>query len=52
MQNEDLKNKAVALCENAKSIKHPMLPAGIKAAIVGAAEIVLELVNREVNRNG
>jgi len=52
MDNETLLKKAGELCDKAMSIKHPMLPTAIKAAIVGAAEIVHELVLREVKRNG
>lgn len=52
MNDEKLIMKSESLVEKAVNIKHPMLPNTIKAAIVGAAEIVHELVKREVSRNG
>lgn len=52
MDNETLLKKAGELCTSAKSIKHPMLPAAVKTAIVTAASLIGELVVREVERNG
>ena len=52
MDNETLLKKASELCAAAKNIKHPMIPAAVKSAIVTAAVVVGELVNREVSRNG
>ena len=50
MDDKTLLEKAAALCERARAISHPMLPKAIKAQIVGAAEILNELVKREVKR--
>lgn len=52
MDNATLLKKAGDLCDSAKNIKHPMLPAAVKTAIVTAAMIIGELVSREVERNG
>lgn len=51
MKNEELKAQGAALVEAAERVKHPMLPASIKSVIVGAARLVNELVQREVNRD-
>lgn len=50
MENDELLTKAAELCEKARGVKHPMLPAPVKRSIVLAAELLGELVRREVDR--
>lgn len=51
LTNAELQALADDLRRQAAAISHPLLPAGIKSAIQGAALAVSELVNREIERS-
>lgn len=50
LTDDELQAVAADLRKQAAGISHPLLPAGIKAAIQAAALLVAELVNREIER--
>ena len=51
MTDEKLIAAAKGMVSAANAISHPLIPGAVRVAIKGAAEIVQELVYREVKRN-